>query len=270
MHPLLLVFLFISGLLAGALINALADDLPHHQKPRLPHYAGGTPKPLLAWLGLSAFLTGKRASPSGAKLGWRYPAVELGTAALFILTAVTSAERPEIDALQLLFYLIYMALFMLITVIDLEHRLILFAVIIPSYAVALLDAVTTTFRPDPGQALLGAVFGFGIFFLAYLGGYAYIALMGRIRGEKITEVAFGYGDVMLITLSGLILGIGPLLLAMFITVFLGAGGAVLYLLVRRLRGKHTSLLTPLPYGQYIVIATIIMLLFSNQMRSALL
>jgi hypothetical protein len=40
--------------------------------------------------------------------------------------------------------------------------------------------------------------------------------------------------------------------------------------VRRLRGKQTSLLTPLPYGQYIVIATVIMLLFSNQMRSALL
>lgn len=266
----LLAFLFIAGLAAGAIINALADDLPLRARLRLPHYADDTPRPPIAWLGLAAFVSGKRTSPSGAKLGWRYPAVELGTAALFILTAITSAERPEIDALQLAFYLIYMALFMLITVIDLEHRLILFAVIIPSYVIALLDAITTSFRPDPGQALLGAAFGFGIFFLAYLGGYAYIAIMGRIRGEKITEVAFGYGDVMLIALSGLILGIGPLLLTMFITVFLGAAGAILYLLVRRLRGKHTSLLTPLPYGQYIVIATVIMLLFSNQMRSALL
>ncbi len=106
--------------------------------------------------------------------------------------------------------------------------------------VALLDAITTTFRPDLGQALLGAAFGFGIFFLAYLGGYAYIAIMGRMRGEKITEVAFGYGDVMLIALSGLILGLGPLLLTMFITVFLGAAGAIIYLAVRRLRGKHTQ------------------------------
>ncbi len=266
----LLFLLFIMGLLVGAVINALADDLPLRQNPRLPHYADGTPKPVLAWLGLSAYVFGKRTSPSGAKLGWRYPAVELGTSALFVLTAITTADRPEIDTLQLIFYLIYMALFMLITVIDLEHRLILFVVIIPSYVVALLDAITTTFRPDLGQALLGAAFGFGIFFLAYLGGYAYIAIMGRMRGEKITEVAFGYGDVMLIALSGLILGLGPLLLTMFITVFLGAAGAIIYLAVRRLRGKHTSLLTPLPYGQYIIIATAIMLLFSQQMRSALL
>ncbi|HYO88717.1 MAG TPA: prepilin peptidase [Candidatus Limnocylindrales bacterium] len=266
----LLIMLFLIGLLVGAAINALADDLPLRQKARLPHYADGAPKPLSAWLGLAAFALGKRVSASGAKLSWRYPAVELGTAALFVLTAITTAERPEIDALQLVFFLIYMALFMLITVIDLEHRLILFVVIIPSYGIALLDALITSFRPDIGQALLGALFGFGIFFLAYLGGYAYVAIMGRLRGEKITEVAFGYGDVMLIALSGLILGIGPLLLTMFITVFLGAGGAILYLAVRRLRGKHTSLLTPLPYGQYIVIATVIMLLFSNQMRSALL
>jgi prepilin signal peptidase PulO-like enzyme (type II secretory pathway) len=270
MSPLVLIGLFLLGVLVGAIVNALADDLPHHRRPRLPHYADGTPKPLAAWLGLAAYALGKREAPSGAKIGWRYPAVELGTGALFVLTAITSAERPEIDTLQLVFYLIYMALFMLITVIDLEHRLILFAVIIPSYAIALVDAVTTSFRPDLGQALLGAAFGFGIFFLAYLGGYAYIALVSRMRGEKITEVAFGYGDVMLITLSGLILGIGPLLLTMFITVFLGAAGAILYLVARRIRGKQTSLLTPLPYGQYIVIATVIMLLFSNQMRSALL
>ena len=163
-----------------------------------------------------------------------------------------------------------MALFVLITVIDLEHRLILFVVIIPSYVIALLDAVTTSFRPDLGQALLGAAIGFGFFFVAYLGGFLFTRVMGRMQGREITEVAFGYGDVMLITLSGLILGAGPLLLTMFITVFLGAGGAILYLVVRRMRGKHVSAFTPLPYGQYIVIATVIMLLFSEQMRSAFL
>ncbi len=109
----LLFLLFIMGLLVGAVINALADDLPLRQNPRLPHYADGTPKPVLAWLGLSAYVFGKRTSPSGARLGWRYPAVELGTSALFVLTAITTADRPEIDTLQLIFYLIYMALFML-------------------------------------------------------------------------------------------------------------------------------------------------------------
>ena len=267
---LTLIALIVAGILAGGVANALADDLPQRRNPRLPRYPDDTPRPFIAWLGILAFLLGKRASPGGAKLSWRHPIAELSTAGLFVLTYLTAGRREDVDSLQLVYFLIYMALFVLITVIDLEHRLILFVVIIPSYVIALLDAVTTSFRPDLGQALLGAAIGFGFFFVAYLGGFLFTRVMGRMQGREITEVAFGYGDVMLITLSGLILGAGPLLLTMFITVFLGAGGAILYLVVRRMRGKHVSAFTPLPYGQYIVIATVIMLLFSEQMRSAFL
>ncbi len=265
-----LIGLFIAGVLAGGVVNALSDDLPMRRNPRRPHYPDEAPRPFLAWLGLTAFALGKQASPGGAKLSWRHPVAELTTGALFVLTALTAGQRPEVNTLQLVYFLIYMAIFVLITVIDLEHRLILFVVIIPSYAIALLDSVTTSFRPDIGQALLGAAIGFGIFFLVYLGGFLFTKIMGKMQGQEITEVAFGYGDVMLITLSGLVLGAGPLLLTMFITVFLGAGGAILYLVARRIRGKHVSAFTPLPYGQYIVIATVLMLLFSEQMRSALL
>ena len=268
--PVALV-LFLAGILAGGVVNALSDDLPERRNPRLPHYPDGAARPAIAWLGVTAFLFGKRASsPGGARLGWRYPAAEFGTGALFALTWLTAGQREGVNTLQLVYFLIYMAIFVLITVIDLEHRLILFVVIIPSYVIALLDTVTTDFRPDLGQALLGAAIGFAIFFLVYLGGFLFTKVMGRMQGQEITEVAFGYGDVMLITLSGLILGAGPLLLTMFITVFLGAAGAILYLVARRIRGKHVSAFTPLPYGQYIVIATILMLLFAEQMRSALL
>jgi leader peptidase (prepilin peptidase)/N-methyltransferase len=264
------VVLFVVGVLAGGVVNALSDDLPQRRNPRAPRYPDGAARPALAWLGLSAFLFGKHTSPGGARLGWRYPLAEISTGALFALTWLTAGQREDVDVLQLAFFLTYMAIFVLITVIDLEHRLILFVVIIPSYVLALLDAVTTRFRPDLGQALLGAAIGFGIFFLVYLGGFLFTKVMGRMQGREITEVAFGYGDVMLITLSGLILGAGPLLLTMFITVFLGAAGAIIYLVARRVRGKHVSAFTPLPYGQYIVIATVLMLLFAEQMRSALL
>ncbi len=265
-----LVLLFLLGLIAGGVVNALADDLPQRRRPRLPHYPDDSLRPVSAWLGLLAFVFGRRTSVGGSALSWRYPLVELGTGVLFALTFVQTVDRPEMNALQLAFFLVYMALFMLITVIDLEHRLILFVVMIPSYVIALLDAALTPIRPDLGNAVLGGVLGFGIFFLFYVGGFAFTWLIGKLEGRPINEVAFGYGDVMLIALSGLILGPGPLLLTIFITVFLGAAGAILYLVVRRLRGKHTAMFTPLPYGQYIVIATVIMLLFSQQMRSALL
>jgi len=258
------------GILAGGVVNLLADDLPKRRPLQFPpRYPDGTPRPPLAWLGLTAYLFGKRTSPSGAKLNWRYPATELLTAALMVLALQTIGDDPLMNTPQFIFWMIYMAIFALITVIDLEHRLILFVVIIPSYAVALIDALVTDYGADLGQALLGALVGFGVFFALYLGGYLFTYVISKVNGHAINEVAFGYGDVMLITLSGLILGWRALIVTMFITVFLGAFGAIVYLIVRRLAGRHYKVFTPLPYGQYIVIATILMMFYSPEITRLL-
>jgi prepilin signal peptidase PulO-like enzyme (type II secretory pathway) len=256
------------GLLAGGVINVLSDDLPRRRRVSLPHYPDNSPRPFIAWLGLLAFLTGKRSSPNGAKLSWRYPLTEIGTALLMAITVLVTDEDPEVSSLQLVFYLIYMAIFMLITVIDLEHRLILFVVIIPSALIALLDAILTpvNHRPDLSTALLGGLLGFGVFFLMYLGGILFSYVVAKIQGYELPEVAFGYGDVMLSTLCGLILGWQPMIIAMFIAVFLGALGAVLYLIARAVSGRY-NMFTPLPYGPYIVAGTLILLLFAENVRT---
>jgi prepilin signal peptidase PulO-like enzyme (type II secretory pathway) len=270
--PSVLAYVIVAlvGLLAGAIINALADDLPHHRRPRMPRYPDGTPRTSLALSGLLAFLAGRRRSPGGTRLSWRHPLTELATAALFVVTLAVVADDLSMPLAQFIIYLLYMAIFVLVTVIDLEHRLILFVVIIPSALLALFDATFIGYGIDLSTALLGGALGFGLFFLLYLGGFAFTAVLSQVRGEKIDEVAFGYGDVMLITLSGLILGWQVLIIAMFITVFLGAAGAILYLIVRRLAGRHYTLFTPLPYGQYIVIATLLLLLFTPEIRGLLL
>jgi prepilin signal peptidase PulO-like enzyme (type II secretory pathway) len=260
-----LIIVSLVGLLAGSIINVLADDLPPHGSPTRPHYPDGTPRP---WLGILAFLTGRRVSPSGSKLSWRYPLVEIVTPLMMILAVLVTAEDVDVSGLQLVFYLVYMALFVLITVIDVEHRLILFAVIIPSCIIALVDAILTpnNHKPDLGAALIGGALGFGVFFLLYMGGVLFSYVVAKMRGYDLPEVAFGYGDVMLSTLCGLILGWQPLILAMFITVFLGAFGALIYLVARSVSGKY-NLFTPLPYGPYIVVGTYIMLLYSAQVRT---
>src|SRR5690349_8530567 len=76
----------IIGLVAGGIVNALADNLPNYRRPRLPQYPDGTARPVKAWLGIVAFLLGARSSESGSKLSWRYPLAEIGTALLMILT----------------------------------------------------------------------------------------------------------------------------------------------------------------------------------------
>ncbi len=261
-----IILLIIIGILAGGVVNALADDLPNDKRPKLPHYPDGSPRPVSAWLGISAFLLGKRTGPNGSKLTWRYPMVEVGTAIAMILTYMIKVGEPKVDSLQLVYWLIYMAIFMLITVIDLEHKLILFVVIIPSSILAILDAITTSAPPNLERSLMGGALGFGTFFVLYLGGIAYVYIANQVQGRNISEVAFGYGDVMMALLSGLILGLGDMLFAMFLTVILGALGAMLYLMGRRIAGRNSSMIAALPYGPYIVAGTILMILFGPQIR----
>jgi leader peptidase (prepilin peptidase) / N-methyltransferase len=257
------VIIFFVGLLVGGVINALADYLPYEPRQKPLHYQDGTPRSISAWLGLSAFLLGKRNATSDTpSLSWRYPLIEILTGTLFVITLIASQNMSFMTLPQLLMYWVYVAILVLILVIDVEHRLILFVVVIPSIGLALIDALILP-PITLIDSLAGAGFGFGIFFLLYLGGYVFTYVMGQLRGEKITTVAFGYGDVMLITFSGALLGVAYTAIAMFITVFLGAIGAFAYLAMRlALKGRY-NLFTAIPYGPYIIIATLIMLLYGR-------
>jgi prepilin signal peptidase PulO-like enzyme (type II secretory pathway) len=265
-----IVLVGILGILVGGVINVLADALPRRRAIQFPPlYPDGTPRPPIAWLGVTAFLFGRRTAPDGSRLRRRYPLTELLCAGLMILTILATADDPVMTPLQLAFWLVYMAIFTLITIIDLEHRLILFVEIIPACIIAILDAAITGYGANLRDALIGGAVGFGVFFVLYLGGFLFVYVMNKTRGHPADEVAFGYGDVMLITLSGLILGWQPLIPAMFLTVFLGALGAIAWMIGRWLTGNRYALFTPLPYGQYIVIATVLMLLFSTEITTFL-
>lgn len=279
----------IVGFFVGGVLNALADDLPNERSPRIPRYPDGTPRPPSTWLGTIAFLSGQR-SPNSKhehQLTWRYPMTEIATAGAFMLTVYrtmiinTNGGEMFINGTQTLFWLFYAAAFVLIVVIDIEHHLILFVVIIPSTLIAVLDAAlsrevapypiwATSSDPLLLDALLGGAVGFGVFFVIYLGGFLYVRASSEIRGEAFDDVAFGYGDVMLSMLCGLILGWRALIFAMFITVFLGALGAAIFLVWNKIRRGDGKMTTALPYGPYIVIGAVVMLLYSDWVREFLL
>jgi prepilin signal peptidase PulO-like enzyme (type II secretory pathway) len=263
MAPAQLIFALVTaviGFLCGVLINWLADDLPHQLRLTAIHYPDGTARPRLAWSGTLAFVTGKRSAPGGARLSWRYPLVEIGLALLFIYIALAYPL-----SLRSAFWMGNCAILMLITVIDLEHRLILYSVIIPSCVFALIGSAATGSNLFQDY-LIGGLVGFGLFFIFYFGGILFVVVAANARGESVDEVAFGFGDVMLATLAGFMLGWQALIFAVMITVFLGALGAILYLVVQLVgRGKY-EMFTALPYGQYIVLGTLIMMLWRDPIR----
>jgi prepilin signal peptidase PulO-like enzyme (type II secretory pathway) len=141
--------------------------------------------------------------------------------------------------------------FLLITVIDLEHRLIPHAVVVPAAvvlgAIGILD-------PSRGavKVLAGGLAGAGSFYVLYLVGGVFARAMARARGQSIDDVAFGFGDVTLAGLIGLIVGWPAVVLALLIGI-LAAGvfslGHVLFSLLRR----RYSAFTPIPYGPFLVL-----------------
>lgn len=249
------------GVLIGGVVNWLADYLPYTARLGAPRYADGSPRPPVAWLGVSAFLLGGRSAPSGAALSLRHPLTEIGVAALYAYIASLSPQ----DLPRALFLMGNVAILALITIIDLEHRMILYLVIVPSCVYALVGAALLGERLVPNLSfsdyLIGGAVGFGLFFVMYLGGLLFNYIASNARGAPVTESAFGDGDVLLATLAGFMLGWQAFIYAALIAVFLGGLGAFVYLGGRLLLRGRYEWFTALPYGQYIVFGALIMLLW---------
>lgn len=243
------------------------DDLsirwnPPYKQQRVltpPTYPDGSPRPKITWSGLLAFLTGGRGSATGSKLRWRHPVTEVVMALLFgfIILNWPDHERRFV-------WMIYLAILTLVTVIDLEHRIIITPVILVACILAFVFAlVVPESDRDFVDYIAGGGLGLGLFLVMFFGGGIFSSVVASARGEELSEVAFGFGDVYVATMCGLMIGWQAFIFAAIITVFLGALGGILFLIAQTLRGGYDAF-TPLPYGQYIIIGTIIMMLWRSE------
>ena len=141
--------------------------------------------------------------------------------------------------------------FLLIAVIDIEHRLIPHIVVVPA---ALGLGLLQILDPSRGAArtLLGGLAGAGSFFLLYLMGEAFARLLARARGRALDEVAFGFGDVTLAGLIGLIVGWPAVVLALLVGILTAGLFSLGYLLVMLARRRYTAF-TPIPYGPFLIL-----------------
>ncbi|MFN2224576.1 MAG: A24 family peptidase [Chloroflexota bacterium] len=231
------------GLLAGGVINVLADDLPARIRPRLPHCPNCDHQyGLLGWLSIGRRIQGP-ACPECGQVHRRRPLmVELGT--LLIFAALPSLIWPALD---LVVYSAFIAVLILIIVIDLEHRLVLHVVTFPSMAVAL---VLSFFLTDNGPllALAGGLVGFVFFFLAYLLGQ-------RLFGPG----ALGFGDVTLATMMGLMLGFRYVFFALVLGILLAGLWSLLGLLSGRMSRRAYF-----AYGPFLAAAGIVTIIWGDR------
>ncbi len=246
------VFGFILGACVGSFLNVCIDRLPRGQsliRPSSHCFACGKKLNALEMIPIVSYLWLKgRCRNCGTAIPRRICVVELGTALLFAFILF----RYGFSIVSLVLGL-YVCLFLVLGVIDLEHGIILNKIIYPAIGMSL---VLSPFWPSlglrgagPGEytilsALLSALAGsaiFGVFFLLvtllYKGG-------------------MGWGDVKMAALAGLVTGFPSVLVAMFVALLSGGIVAVALLGLRAKKWKEA-----IPFAPFLSVGALIALLW---------
>ena len=258
----MLWILGLAGLVAGVLVNLLADCLPTARRLQLPTCAAcGHQRAPFAWSGLLAFLSGRHRCPHcGAALPYRHVLVEVAMPVLFVFCGLRSGW--SVTTLANAFYVTSLVM---IVVTDLEHRLILHAVTLPSILVAALGAYVNPAFDRPMRALLGGAIGLLAALLLYFFGALFGLFLGRLRGEPLPGPALGFGDVTLSAFLGLIVGVPEIIFALVIGMLAGFAGAIIFLVVRGgIQRTHQAFTSFIPYGPFLVLGGATMLFYGSE------
>ena len=245
----MIVLYALIGLVVGGIVNLLADVLPERRKkvstPTWP--ACGQPRSALQSLAVAAFLIGKReCSSCGRPISLRNLIVELSLAALFAVLYNFYNDQP----IKLVLASLFTSVLLLVTVTDLEQRLIPNRAIVPAIVIAALVS-PLWFGPGWWLALVGGAIGYGFFWLT-------VQLGERFLGRG----AMGWGDVKLAAFVGLITGFPGIITALVITII--AGGVIsLVLLATRI----VNLRSGIPYGPFICLGGFITMLYGQQIMT---
>ncbi len=241
------------GLFVGVLVNRAADNLPPPDRrpflaePRCAHCQ--TPRTRIEQSGLLSYLLLRaRCHNCGAPRSLRAPLVELAAALLFGF--LWTQFGP---GLRLLAYSFFTAILLLITIIDMEHRLILDVVVLPSTLLVLLLHPFVILNEPLHliylDALIAAAMGYLIVYGIYLFGALFAQLMAR-RGRALGEVAFGFGDVKLAGLIGGLLGFPAILSALVYGILLGGVVSFFVLIFQMIVRRRYSAFMAIPYGPF--------------------
>ncbi|MDQ4126173.1 MAG: prepilin peptidase [Actinomycetota bacterium] len=189
--------------------------------------------PVLSWV----FLRGK-CRHCGNPISARYPLIELATGILFALSAAKFGLSVETFVFAAFFWVL-----VVLTVIDLDHKLLPNRVVYPAFVVGWAGLVAAAIVDGSTDRLLDAAVGAGIF-----GGTFFLIAMIAPRG-------MGFGDVKLAFVLGTFLGyvrLGLVPLGMFVAFLTGALTGVVVMLASG-GGRKMQV----PFGPFLALGTVL-------------
>ena len=228
---------FLVGACIGSFLNVVIHRLPRGESivsPRSRCPGCGREIRASENIPIASFLILRgRCAGCGEAISWRYPAVELLTAAGF--ATIFLLDGPGV---QLLRDLLFFSLLLPIAFIDIDHRIIPDELSLGGLA----SGILLSFLPggDWKGSVAGALLGGGIL-------YTTAFLYEKIRGIE----GMGGGDIKLLAMIGAFLGWRGTVATLFFGAFLGAAGGLL-----AMRKGGEGLKTAIPFGPYLCVAAL--------------
>ncbi len=256
------------GAIIGSFLNVVIHRVPREESVVFPHSRCPSCGATIAFYDnipiLSYAVLGGKCRGCSARISFRYPAVELLTALIFI--AVTwgtglSAALP--------FNLIFASAIMALIFIDAEHYILPNVITYPGIVFALVTRVALPFLTgtphfdDVPSLMQGTLGTMPVWVVAIVG-----ALIGALIGggslwlmgwtwEKLRGIeAMGLGDVKMMFMVGAYLGWRLTILTIFLSVLSGS----LVGMVLMLRQKERNMQMLLPFGVFLGMGSIAALL----------
>lgn len=242
---LILIAPFIFGAVIGSFLNVCIYRLPlglSIVSPASRCPACGARVPFYYNIPvISYFWLGGRCAYCKTPLSFLYPFVEALTGAFCAALFVKFGLTPSFGA-----YFAFVSALIVITFIDLEHRIIPDVISLPGIAAGILASF---FLPYPGvvNSVIGAIAGVGLL-LGVATAYFYLS----------ASEGMGGGDVKLLGMIGAFLGWRGVLVTILTGSFLGA---VVGVIMISLYGKTSKY--ALPFGPFLALGAVIYLFYGD-------
>jgi leader peptidase (prepilin peptidase)/N-methyltransferase len=249
---LLNYFVFIFGAVVGSFLNVCIFRLPAKtsiikplsQCPHCHHPIRFYDNiPIISFI----VLRGKCRDCDG-KISWRYPLVELITAALSLLLFLQFGLT-----LRFLIFFIFTAVLIVITFIDLDHQIIPDVLTLPGIPVFFLLAIFVVKIPWL-EALIGLLIGGGVLFA--------IAFVYELLTKR---EGMGGGDVKLLAMIGGFLGWKSLIFILLFSSFSGAIAGITAMIIKKQDMKYA-----VPFGPFLSAAAVAYLFWGDAFMRVLI
>jgi hypothetical protein len=238
-----LIIIVIVGCIIGTLINYFSDVLPISRRFSRP-VCRACNQPY----SIKDYLVSYRCSRCGNRTSTRSILVLISAIVLCIL--VNFFPFSVLGFWATLPILIFLGVIM---VIDIEHRAVLIETSIFGFVLFLIYGIILNGLLG---TMIGALVGFLTMLFFYYLGIGLTTIAGKIRHQKIDEVAFGFGDVCCGLILGLLTGWPSIFRAITISIYaFGAFSLVLFfalLLSRRYRAFSSAL----PFTPFLILGAI--------------